>query len=69
MCLFGCVLLFARLTGGHFNPAVTLALSISNQVSVADFFIYLIAQFLGAFLGGVLAFAMLSMDAAPYMQE
>lgn len=52
-------------SGGHINPAVTLGLLSSGaeeyapnvDVSLASTAVYLSAQFIGAFLGGVLAWA------------
>src|SRR4028118_2019203 len=52
-------------SGGHINPAVTLGLLASGadeyapdvDISFASTLVYLAAQFLGAFLGGVLAWA------------
>jgi glycerol uptake facilitator protein len=52
-------------SGGHINPAVTLGLLASGveeyapdvAVSLSSTLVYLSAQFLGAFLGGVLAWA------------
>lgn len=38
-----------HLSGGHLNPAVTLALWFSQKVSAADAFFYILAQFLAGF--------------------
>ena len=44
------------ISGGHFNPAVSFAMLICGKMNVKDFFVYLAAQFLGAFAGsGLLA--------------
>ncbi len=46
-----------RISGGHVNPAVSLAMLINNKMSVKDFCGYVISQILGAFLGiGVISF-------------
>jgi aquaporin Z len=37
--------------GGHLNPAVTLGFWLLNKISPRDTFIYVLMQFLGAFLG------------------
>lgn len=45
-----------RISGGHVNPAVSLAMLINGKISVKDFFGYVIAQIAGAFAGsGMLA--------------
>ena len=40
-----------RVSGGHVNPAVSLAMLISKKMSVKDFCGYVVAQVLGAFAG------------------
>lgn len=45
-----------NISGGHVNPAVSLAVLISGKMSVKDFCLYVVAQILGALAGsGVLA--------------
>lgn len=45
-----------NISGGHVNPAVSLAFLITGQMTVTDFIGYLVAQFLGALAGsGLLA--------------
>jgi glycerol uptake facilitator len=43
-----------KISGGHINPAVTLALAAVGKFAWKDVPAYLAAQFLGAFLGAVL---------------
>ncbi len=43
-----------RISGAHLNPAITLALALTGKFPWAQVPFYLIAQFVGAFLGGVL---------------
>ncbi|PYV35216.1 MAG: aquaporin [Acidobacteria bacterium] len=43
-----------KISGGHINPAVTLALAAVGKFAWRDVPAYLAAQFLGAFLGAVL---------------
>jgi glycerol uptake facilitator protein len=43
-----------RVSGGHINPAVTIALAAIGKVSAGQVPIYLAGQFLGGFLGAVL---------------
>lgn len=42
----------------HFNPAVTLAMAVCKRLSWRKVPIYLVAQFLGAFLGGMAIYAL-----------
>lgn len=45
-----------RISGGHVNPAVSLAMLINKKISVKDFCGYVVAQILGAFAGaGILS--------------
>lgn len=50
-----------RISGCHINPAVSLALLISKKMNVKEFIVYIIAQFLGGFLGGLLIFGVAKM--------
>lgn len=43
-----------RISGAHLNPAVTLALAAVGKFPWADVPMYILGQFIGAFLGGVL---------------
>jgi aquaporin Z len=45
-----CVMAFSRLSGGHVNPAVTIALAATRQISLLRAVGYIIAQLLGAML-------------------
>jgi glycerol uptake facilitator-like aquaporin len=42
------------LLGGHINPAVTFALMLTGDVSMATGLLYFVAQFLGAMLGAAI---------------
>jgi len=46
-----------RLSGGHLNPAVTLALASRGEVAWAHVLPYCLAQFAGAFCGALLVYA------------
>ncbi|MBW3088125.1 aquaporin [Bifidobacterium sp. 82T24] len=46
---------FARFSGGHFNPAVTLAAVLTSKTSWLDGIFYLLAQLVGAVAAGFLA--------------
>ena len=46
-----------RVSGGHVNPAVSLAMLLSKKMTVKDFCGYVVAQILGAFAGSGLLLA------------
>lgn len=47
---------FIFVLGGHINPAVTLAMCICGRLPWRKFPIYMLAQFVGAFLASALCF-------------
>jgi glycerol uptake facilitator protein len=53
--LFGLIVMFGVVSGGHFNPAVTLAAAAIKRISPLDAVIYMLAQFSGGVLGALLA--------------
>jgi MIP family channel proteins len=52
--LFGLIVMFGVASGGHFNPAVTLAAAAIKRISPIDAAIYMLAQLSGAVLGALL---------------
>jgi glycerol uptake facilitator-like aquaporin len=56
--LFALISIFGPLSGAHFNPAVTLALTISGDLPRRDVLPYIAAQFLGAVAGVWIAHVM-----------
>lgn len=50
-----------QLTGGHCNPAVTLSLLISrgNRITATVALIYIISQFSGSMIGGILSWVLI----------
>ncbi|HWO16905.1 MAG TPA: aquaporin [Solirubrobacterales bacterium] len=52
--LFGLIVMFGVVSGGHFNPAVTLAAAAIKRISPIDAVIYILAQLSGAVLGALL---------------
>ncbi len=52
--LFGLIVMFGVVSGGHFNPAVTLAAAAIKRISPIDALIYMLAQLSGAVLGALL---------------
>lgn len=45
------ILIFAPISGAHFNPAVTLSMALAGHLSRFEVIAYLLAQIMGAFLG------------------
>ncbi|HEX6456213.1 MAG TPA: aquaporin [Solirubrobacterales bacterium] len=52
--LFGLIVMFGVVSGGHFNPAVTLAALAIRRIKPLDGAIYMLAQLSGAVLGALL---------------
>jgi MIP family channel proteins len=53
--LFGLIVMFGVASGGHFNPAVTLAALVIRRIKPLDGAIYMLAQLSGGVLGALLA--------------
>ncbi|AEV94493.1 MIP/aquaporin family protein [Pediococcus claussenii] len=52
------------ISGGHFNPAVTLGMFINKRISASDAIYYVVSQFIGAILASaVVKFLLSSMNA------
>ena len=45
---------FAHVSGAHFNPILSLCLTITNQITIVNSIIFVICQMAGAFLAGLL---------------
>lgn len=60
LTLFGVICVFGAVSGGHFNPAVTLAAWLAKKISLIDGVIYILAQLSGAVLGALLTKALLT---------
>ncbi|HKI67576.1 MAG TPA: aquaporin [Solirubrobacterales bacterium] len=54
LALFGVIVMFGAVSGGHFNPAVTLAAAVIKRISPVDALIYMLAQLSGGVLGALL---------------
>lgn len=52
------IALFAPISGAHFNPAVSIAMSLARRLSPRDLLAYVPTQILGSCLGALLAHAM-----------
>jgi aquaporin Z len=46
--LLAAILFMGNVTGGHFNPAVSLMGLIQGNLTIVDFLVFIVAQFLGA---------------------
>ena len=52
--LFGLVITFGAVSGGHFNPAVTVAATAMRRIDPIDAVVYILAQLSGGVLGALL---------------
>jgi MIP family channel proteins len=59
LTLFGVIVMFGAVSGGHFNPAVTLAAATIKRISPLDAVIFILAQLSGAVLGALLTKSLL----------
>ena len=50
-----------RISGCHVNPAVSLGCLLSKRMAVKEFFVYILAQILGGFIGAVAIFGIFKM--------
>jgi MIP family channel proteins len=57
--LFGLILIFGGVSGGHFNPAVTVAVAAIRRIDPIDALVYILAQLSGGVLGALLTKALL----------
>lgn len=48
------IYLFGRVSGAHFNPAVSLALFLRDKLSGLEFGLYVVAQIIGSIIGCIL---------------
>ena len=61
-----CLAIYAtrNICNAHFNPAVTISMAVCRRLSWKDVPVYLIGQFLGAFLGGLAVYGLFSSNIA-----
>jgi MIP family channel proteins len=57
--LFGLIVMFGVVSGGHFNPAITLGAAVIRRISPFDALIYMLAQLVGGILGAGLTWLLL----------
>ena len=54
-CMGGVIIyIFGRISGAHFNPAVSLALFLRHKLTAMELGLYIIAQIIGGFIGCIL---------------
>ena len=54
LTVMACIYLFGKISGAHLNPAVTIGLLVSKNISLIDSVYYIVAQVIGACLGSFL---------------
>jgi glycerol uptake facilitator-like aquaporin len=54
--------IFISISGAHFNPAVSLVMFLNNELKLKDLICFIFFQFIGGFLGVVLANLMFNHD-------
>lgn len=57
--LFAMIQIFGGVSGGHFNPAVTVAVAAIRRIDPVDALVYILAQLSGGVLGALLTKALL----------
>ena len=57
--LFLLIMAFGQVSGGHFNPAITIAAAAMRRIDPIDAVVYILAQLSGAVLGALLVKAIL----------
>ena len=63
LTVMACIYLFGKISGAHLNPAVTIGLLVSKNISLIDSVYYIVAQVIGATLGSLLLFVCLGAPA------
>ena len=63
LTVMACIYLFGKISGAHLNPAVTIGLLVSKNISLIDSVYYIVAQAIGAVLGSLLLFVCLGAPA------
>lgn len=55
LILVSMIYLFGKVSGGHFNPAVSIPMCIRKKITLSQCFYYIGAQILGSFVGNIVA--------------
>ncbi len=61
--LLAAIFAFGHISGGHFNPAVTIAMVLDKRTNPLDAVGYIVAQIIGALAAGAVVIAAVSQDA------
>jgi len=61
--LYALIVVFAPVSGAHFNPAVTLAFALRREIELGEACVFVAAQILGMLCGVLLAHAMFGLPA------
>ncbi len=64
--LIGLILIFGSISGGHFNPVVTLVDRAYGTISSRDTGLYIVAQIIGGCLGAIVANLMFDLPAVEW---
>ena len=64
--LIGLILIFGSISGGHFNPVVTLVDRAYGAISTRDTGLYVVAQVIGGCLGAIVANLMFDLPAVEW---
>lgn len=56
LTVMACIYLFGKISGAHLNPAVTVGLLVSKNISLIDSIYYIVAQTIGACFGSLALF-------------
>nr|BDI24354.1 aquaporin-2 [Peronia verruculata] len=52
LAIMALIQMFGHVSGGHINPAVTIAMAVAMNISIIRALLYVIAQIVGAIVGG-----------------
>lgn len=67
LVLAGLIAAFGHVSGGHFNPAVSLGAALAGRVSFLDMLLYWLAQVAGALIAGLVLVVAIPKGLAAYM--
>ena len=61
--LLAAIFAFGHISGGHYNPAVTMAMVLDKRTTAVEAVGYIIAQIIGAIAAGVVIYVIVNQDA------